>query len=472
MCTFYMDFSQSLFWCLLLYSLPVLWLGSAFFRWYKPECFSRFYQAYIVVLSLTMLGAAGIETLLIFLFVTLVAYFSCQIVVGSSLRVRKIALVIIIPVLFSPLLYYKYSYFFGVTLFRQEWNCLKDLVIPIGLSFYSFQTVGFCVDSLLRGMPMPVFREYLAFCSFFPQIVAGPIERRNDLLPQMQNLNINFLMHRLNVGIRYIILGLFFKCFFADNLALVFIPDYQGSSAWVVWANNCLFSFRIYFDFAGYGLTAYGLARCFGIRLQMNFLSPYTATHIDDFWRRWHRSLTGWFRDYIYFPLGGSRTRLWALNLLLVFLISGLWHGAGWNFILWGGLSGIALVFHRVWRKKMNMPAMPGVLGWFLTMGYMGVIWMFFYDTDTNLLAHHCNVICSPMSYALTNDANAPLMEWKVCLNFLLCAACAIAVEFLSLKKHKNPYGLFLRNFSCAVMLFLMLFFAPTRASQFIYFVF
>lgn len=385
---------------------------------------------------------------------------------------KKIILCFLIPILFLPLLYYKYSYFLGKSLLMTEFDTLRDLVIPIGLSFYSFQTVAFCVDSLLRNLPVPHLREYMVFCSFFPQIVAGPIERRTDLLPQVQKMSICFSAHRLNIGVRYVILGLFFKMFFADNLALIFVPNYLGDNAWVVWANNALFSFRIYFDFAGYGLTAYGFARCFGIRLQMNFLSPYTATNIGEFWRRWHRSLTGWFRDYIYFPLGGSRTCLWALNMLLVFLVSGLWHGAGWNFILWGGLSGVALVAHRFWRRCLNIPSMLGVVGWGLTMLYMGFIWMFFYDTDMDLLSHHCSVIVTPDCYGLHPQIQSQTMEWKSCINFLLLAACCVGVEWLSGRKGKNPYGLFLRDSSCALMFFLMLLYAPTKASQFIYFVF
>lgn len=419
-----------------------------------------------------MLGAAGVETLVIFISVTLTAYGVCKVAIRYPLQRRKLILGLLIPLLFAPLLYYKYSYFFGSSILHQEWSTLKNLVIPIGLSFYSFQTVGFCVDSLLRGMPIPALREYMAFCSFFPQIVAGPIERRDDLLPQIERLNFRFMAHRLNIGIRYIILGLFFKMFFADNLALIFVSDYQGNSAWVVWANNLLFSFRIYFDFAGYGLTAYGFARCFGIRLQMNFLSPYTAAHISEFWRRWHRSLTNWFRDYIYFPLGGSRTRLWAVNMMVVFLISGLWHGAGWNFILWGGLSGLALVVHRFWRRVLLVPAMPSALGRALTVSYMALIWMFFYDTDMELLCRHVRIICTPHNYMGHLGPQSQTMEWTVCASFLLCAVMAIVAEWLSVRKGKNPYGFFLRTIPCAVMFFLMLFFAPTRASQFIYFVF
>lgn len=466
-----MDFSDSLFWCLLVCSLPILCLGNLLFRAAQEQrrCFQ---QLFIVALSLTMLGSTGRETLAVFLSVTLLAYAVCQGAVLTSERCRKIILGGLIPLLLLPLIYYKYSYFLACEVLHQEWDTLRGLVIPIGLSFYTFQTIAFCIDTLLRGMPIPNLREYMVFCSFFPQIVAGPIERRSDLLPQVQGLNLRSFVRRINIGMRYVILGLFFKVFLADNLAQVFVPDYQGEDAWIVWANNLLFAFRIYFDFAGYGLTAYGLARCFGIRLQMNFLSPYTATHIGDFWRRWHRSLTGWFRDYIYFPLGGSRTRFWAVNMLLVFTVSGLWHGAGWNFLIWGGLSGLALVIHRCWRRVLRMPAMPGIVGWALTTLYMVLIWMFFYDTNPENLLHHCQTIFTPRCYELAETASPEVMKQTPCIIFLLCAALVIAMEWFSSRKGKTPYGIFLRDIPCTVMFFLTLLFAPSVPSQFIYFTF
>src|SRR5262249_43524208 len=139
----------------------------------------------------------------------------------------------------------------------------------------------------------------------------------------------------------------FLKCCLADNLALYFSGE-SATNAYLIWLDNFLFGLRIYFDFAGYSLVALGLAECLGIRLTLNFASPYVSTSVIEFWRRWHISLSQWFRDYIYVPLGGGRTAFWAANVIIVFLVSGLWHGAGWNFVLWGALHGLYLIANRL----------------------------------------------------------------------------------------------------------------------------
>lgn len=465
-----MDFSQLSFWLVLLCALPLLAAGNALLTQRRQA----FQKAFILLLSLFLLGFTSLPTLGIFLAVSLTAYAACR--TGerlSSALARRVLLGALIPLLLLPLLYYKYAYFFTHTLCGADWDTLRGLIIPVGISFYTFQIIGFCVDTLGKGAAVPPFVDYMNFCAFFPQIVAGPIERRDDLLPQISTPGMTLAAADLNVGLRYIVLGLFFKMALADNLAIAFLPAYRGESALLVWMNNLAFSFRIYFDFAGYAMTAYGIARCLGITLRLNFLSPYTAPHIGEFWRRWHTSLMQWFRDYIYIPLGGSRTRLWALNVLLVFLISGLWHGAGYNFLLWGALSGVAVVTHRLCAKLGLRLWSP--LGWVLTFGFMVFIWMFFYDTDTELLQRHLVLLANPAAYApapFIETLKALRLQGALTVCIIALSFLVIAAEALSARLRGEPYALLLSAPACGAMLFLTLVLEAVVESKFIYFAF
>lgn len=464
-----MDFSQLSFWLILLCALPLLAAGKAL--WPQSAAFRK---AFLLLLSLFLLGFTSLPTLGIFLAVSLTAYAACR--AGERLASalgRRVLLGALIPLLLLPLLYYKYAYFLTHTVCGAEWDSLRGLIIPVGISFYTFQIIGFCVDTLGRGQVVPPFADYMNFCAFFPQIVAGPIERRADLLPQISTPAMTLAAADLNVGLRYIVLGLFFKMALADNLALAFVQDYRGGNAWMVWMNNLLFTFRIYFDFAGYAMTAYGIARCLGITLRLNFLSPYTAAHIGEFWRRWHTSLMQWFRDYIYIPLGGGRTRLWAANVLLVFLVSGLWHGAGYNFLLWGALSGLAVVAHRLFaRAGLRLPA---TLGWALTFGFMVLIWMFFYDTDAALLRQHLTTLATPAAYGIGEfvaSLKALRIQGTLAIAFLPLSFLVIGAEALSLRRRGDAYALLLSTPACGLMVFLTVVLEASADSLFIYFSF
>ena len=310
-----MDFSQLIFWRILFFSILLMQVVCVVLKCIHPamscSLTQKRHKLFLLVISWVMLGVVSMETLTIFLFVSIVAYVACSFQTRYHLISAHLLLGVLIPVLLMPLFYYKYADFAVNDILGNEYDFIRNLVIPVGISFYSFQVVAFCIDSLINKEPMPHFMDYMLFCSFFPQIVAGPIERKKDLLPQVENIDSRFNVENLRIGICYILTGIYFKSVLADNLASYMVTHYDGESAVVIWVNNLLFSLRIYFDFAGYGLTAWGLARCFNIRLTMNFWSPYTATNISEFWRRWHISLTSWFRDYIYFPLKGSRTKWW-----------------------------------------------------------------------------------------------------------------------------------------------------------------
>ena len=224
------------------------------------------------------------------------------------------------------------------------------VILPVGISFYTFQALSYTIDVYRRQLP--VTRDiiaFFAFISFFPQLVAGPIERATNLLPQFQNRR-SFDYAKAVDGLRQMLWGFFKKLVVADNCAVAvnsIWESYTDQSGLALWIAAFLFTFQIYCDFSGYSDIAIGCARLFGINLRRNFDMPYFSRNIQEFWRRWHISLMTWFRDYVYFPLGGSRSGKWITvrNILIVFLLSGLWHGADWTFVLWGLYHGMLLSF-------------------------------------------------------------------------------------------------------------------------------
>lgn len=468
-----MDFTNIVFWLCLIPAMVCIFLTGRYILHHRTQAKQQFEKYALLLISLAFLGMASMLTLGIFLLVAFLAYGGVKLALKGGRNMRKLALGILIPLLLIPLLYYKYGYFIGTQVFNQEWDTLRDLIIPIGISFYTFQKISFCIDTLSRQQPLPKFLDFMNFASFFPQIVAGPIERRDSLLPQMENIRLTWKAANIDIGLRYIVLGLFFKMCMADNLASAFFQHYDGGNVWVIWMNNIIFGLRIYFDFAGYGLIAYGLARGLGVQLTMNFLSPYSSTNITAFWRRWHISLTGWFRDYIYFNIGGSRTKFWAFNILLVFLISGLWHGASWNFVMWGGLSGIAMILHRCYRNLgLRMWAPLSTLLTLITMFY---IWMFFYETDNRQLWDNT---CHLLTFSSYNTKSLmavvgtfPVAILTFCF-FALISIVLIVMEGLSDKKTGNPYQWLISPYACGVWVILTIVFNPGVKNSFIYFSF
>jgi alginate O-acetyltransferase complex protein AlgI len=231
-----------------------------------------------------------------------------------------------------------------------------DFLLPVGISFYTFQAMSYTIDVYRGDCPVETnFPRFALFVSFFPQLVAGPIERASHLLEQFK-IRHTFDIVRFTEGMKLIFWGLFKKVVIADRLTLYVdrvyaAPEHHSGPSLLL--ATYFFAFQIYCDFSGYSDMAIGSARILGINLMQNFRLPYFATSIPDFWKRWHISLSTWFRDYLYLPLGGNRTReaRWAVNILIVFLVSGLWHGANWTFVIWGGLHGAFYLLGVFFRK-------------------------------------------------------------------------------------------------------------------------
>jgi len=264
-----------------------------------------------------------------------------------------------------------------------------DVVLPLGISFFTFQQIAYLVDVMRGAKVERDLVSYTLFVSFFPHLIAGPLVHHAEMIPQFKRSRTGRSAVLAARGWAIFVAGLFKKVAIADNLAQFANPvfahvDAGGSvdAPWA-WLATLAYTLQIYFDFSGYSDMAIGLALMFGIRLPVNFRSPYQATSIIDFWRRWHITLSRFLRDYLYIPLGGNRlgSRRRYVNLMLTMLLGGLWHGAGWNFLIWGGLHGLYLVVNHLWRgeKVKSAPTLSGrVACWALTFVAVVVAWVFF----------------------------------------------------------------------------------------------
>ncbi len=469
-----MNFSEARFWGYLIIALGIALAGRVFFGkslLRAPGACSLYDRSSILLVSLWLLGCMSWLTLGIFLSVCILTYIGMWCFVRAGTRGKWMLMVVLIPLQLLPLGYFKYSDFLVNGILGQNIPVLERLIIPVGLSFYTFQMIGFLIDTASRGTPLPRFLDFMNFAGFFPQIVAGPIERRENLLPQMQSFQYQWNAANINQGATWIALGLFFKMCLADNLALFFGAS-DPRNPFLVWLDNLLFGLRIYYDFAGYSFTALGLAMCLGVSLTINFASPYLATSPQEFWRRWHITLSTWFRDYLYIPLGGSRTRLWPLALLFVFVVSGVWHGSGWGFVLWGAVWGLFLVVFRFANPLFR----PAALGCALTLLAAMFAWLFFYETETAALTVKLTAIFTPAAYSLDNlkasIASIGGTQAYVLVCFLTLSFFSFALEFASLACGGAAYCLLRRPWVSAALVVLTVLLAPSEKNDFIYFAF
>lgn len=293
--------------------------------------------------------------------------------------------------------YYKYADFFissSNALFATEWPLL-GIVLPIGISFFTFTQIAFLVDAYVGKVTEYRFVYYLLFVTYFPHLIAGPVLHHKEMMPQFdEEKNYRPQAENIAIGLTIFAIGLAKKVLIADNLAgytsPVFQPQTSDPSLFIAWGGVLAYTFQLYFDFSGYSDMAIGLSRLFGVRLPLNFASPYKATNIVEFWRRWHMTLSRFLRDYLYIPLGGNRCgkiRQQA-NLLLTMLLGGLWHGAGWNFVIWGGLHGLFLVINHAWQAFAGrLPSLlPASLARFVAIALTFVCvvfaWVYFRSPD------------------------------------------------------------------------------------------
>jgi len=367
--------------------LPVVLFG---FHWIGSLGRHRVAIAWLVAASLLFYGWWNPAYLGLILGSMLFNYAMGVAILTDKLPNKKCLLVTGIATNLALLGYFKYANFFVDNLNTLVGNSLtlETIILPLAISFFTFQQITYLVDAYRGETREYHFLHYALFVTFFPQLIAGPIVHHREMLPQFARDTLYRLKaEHLAVGITIFALGLFKKVVLADGIAVYATPVFDAAEAGVVltlfeaWGGALAYSLQLYFDFSGYSDMAIGLARMFGLRLPLNFNSPYKATSIIDFWRRWHITLSRFLRDYLYIPLGGSRkgeARRMA-NLMITMLLGGLWHGAGWTFVLWGGLHGLYLMVNHGWRRLLPVTSenvFRKVFGWTVTMLAVVVAWV------------------------------------------------------------------------------------------------
>jgi D-alanyl-lipoteichoic acid acyltransferase DltB (MBOAT superfamily) len=354
-------------------------------------------RLFLLAASLFFYGYWNPLYLVLILFSVTVTWAGALLMEGRSGTFRKLILALAVGLNLGVLFFFKYYNFFAETFYGLGTGlgfgtaggfAPLRVLLPVGISFYTFQALGYSID-VFRGTVRAErsLAVYALFVAFFPQLVAGPIERTGHLLPQFRAVR-SFDYERVTSGLRLAAWGMFKKVAIADRLA-VYVNAVFDAPAGYPASSLALavffFTFQIYCDFSGYSDIAVGTARVLGFDLSVNFNAPYFARSVKDFWRRWHISLSTWFKDYLYIPLGGSRTRRAALNVLITFVISGLWHGAAWHFVFWGLLHGLFQISEGVIRgRRTTFPgfregaALTKCLQGGLTFLLVSFAWIFF----------------------------------------------------------------------------------------------
>jgi len=400
----------------------------------------------------------------------------------SHKKNKKQFLLLSVFVNLGALFFFKYFNFFiesftsVFTLFGSSFSGERlNIILPVGISFYTFQTLSYTID-IYRGKIKAThnYLSFFTFVSFFPQLVAGPIERASNLLPQFSQSKV-FESQMISKGIKYMIYGFFLKLVVADRAAIYVnavynnVENHDGLS---FIAATILFAFQIYGDFAGYSLIAIGTAKLFGFDLMTNFRRPYFSSSIGEFWSRWHISLSTWFRDYVYIPLGGNRvskTR-WFINIFITFLLSGIWHGANWTFVIWGALNGAYLVIETFFIKKEKKNAILNIL---LTFFLINISWIFFRaNSIENALQIIHKILFSPgQLYIGEGDDITALIYSLLAISMLLLIE--VKKEFFntlfSLSDNKHEV---VRLLTFSVLIFIILYLGVFDNNQFIYFQF
>lgn len=466
--------------------LPVVFL----LYWFVFSKTVRLQNAVIIASGYVFYGWWDWRFLLLLIFTSTVDF-----VVGAYLsktedeRRRKILLLTSIFMNIGLLGVFKYYNFFVdsfIAMFGRFGIHLEartlSIILPVGISFYTFQALSYTIDVYRRRIPATLdFLQYMAFISFFPQLLAGPIERASHMLPQFSKRRV-FDYEMAREGIWLVIWGLFKKVVIADNCSVIvnrIFTDYEDQSGFSLVLGAVFFAFQIYGDFSGYSDIAIGTARFFGFELMTNFRSPYFSRDIAEFWRRWHISLTTWFRDYVYIPLGGSKVSRAKVvrNTMIVFLVSGFWHGANWTFIVWGALNAIYfLPLLLLGKNRSNtdgvaegrmLPSVREVFQMATTFALVTVAWIFFRsETVYDAFNYISRIFTAPFFAHITY----PYTEF-----FLLCVFIVLEWinrnnQFVAYLQERRPS--FQMAFQCFILLLIVCFRYTGEGVEFIYFQF
>lgn len=322
---------------------------------------------------------------------------------------RKVIVTLSLLVNLGLLGYFKYTNFLGGVWSDLTGNPfeLQNIFLPVGISFFTFQSLSYTIDVYRREIkPLSSLLDYAFYVSFFPQLVAGPIVRARDFIPQIRK-PLLVTKEMFGTGLFFIICGLFKKVIISDYISINFVERIFDNPSLYSGVENLLgvygYALQIYCDFSGYSDMAIGIALWLGFHFNINFDSPYQSASITEFWRRWHISLSSWLKDYLYISLGGNRKGKFRqyLNLIVTMFLGGLWHGASWNFVIWGMLHGIGLCFHKGWmaitkqNSKTKLPFFRRLIGIIITFHFVCLCWIFFRNIDFNSSIQMLNQIVS-----------------------------------------------------------------------------
>ena len=451
--------------------------NSTAFLLFFPACLLTYYIVPQKCRRFLLLGASyyfymcwNAKYFVLILFSTLITYFGSLALTALNKsgfsqskirRYKKLTVACVITASLGILFIFKYSAaflsYFNALFVRfgaSPFPFTIDLLLPVGISFYTFQSISYMLDVYRAEIAAERrFVNYALFVSFFPQLVAGPIERSSNLLPQLNTLN-GFDYSNFTDGLKIMVFGFFQKVVIADRVAVMVNTvynhpvEYHGAQILLA---TLLFAVQIYCDFAGYSNIAIGAARCMGIHLMRNFATPYFALSIKEFWRRWHISLSTWFKDYLYFPLGGSRCSVWRANcnLLLVFTISGLWHGAALHFLVWGVLHGVYQVvgnLTRPFRKAAYQRLRINEHAWYVrackllcTFTLVSFAWIFF---RANSISDIGILLRSLLDFTAYTQEYWQLTALGLSAREVTIALCAIVVLLVTSVLQRKPGAL------------------------------
>ena len=313
-----------------------------------------------------------------------------------------------------------------------------NIILPLAISFYTFQQIAYLVDCYRGKIKTSNFLDYALFVTFFPQLIAGPITYFNEIIPQFYKNFFN--INSFQKGIFLFAIGLFKKVIIADTFAVWADSGFNSTmplSFFDAWASSLSYTFQLYYDFSGYTDMAIGIALLFNIKLPINFNSPYKALSIQEFWRRWHITLSRFLKDYIYIPLGGNREGEFKTyrNLFITFLLGGIWHGAGWTFVIWGALHGFGLIIHRAW-KRLGF-TLPSILAWFITFIFINITWVFFRAKD---LDNALNVLRGMVNFHSIGTLNLTNFIWIALFTILIFAKNSNQLVEINLNRNTKLY--------------------------------
>ncbi|MEK8209678.1 MBOAT family protein [Paenibacillus sp. FSL L8-0696] len=395
--------------------------------------------------------------------------------------ISKVIMLLGVVVNCALLFYYKYFDFFisstnnilGLDL------PLKHIVLPIGISFFTFQGLSYVIDVYWNKVDVQRnFLKFALFKAFFPQLIAGPIVRYVDVHDQIDNRITT--VDDFAYGIRRFVMGLGKKVIIANTLGQVAddifaLSPHQNTLA-TAWIGAICYAFQIYFDFSGYSDMAIGLARMFGFKFKENFNFPYISKSVTEFWRRWHISLSSWFKDYLYIPLGGNRRGNVYINLLVVFMVTGLWHGAAWNFIIWGLWHGLFLIVERVIKKRNYKITIPKIISWFYTSLVVLIGWVLFRATNLTEALDYLKVMFGiGRSFDVGFSVGYYLNPLVITVLFLACIASIPVSKYIrenigEYEEH-TVFSMLIQNIYIVILLILcMMFLATSTYNPFIYF--